>query len=428
MSWIKNWLFGKENNIDRDSAIWNMISSVEYSLQSFIIMIVITRFSGLYDAGVFMLAYTVAQMMATIGSYGMRSFQVSDIKEEYSFGTYYTSRIVSVVAMIIICMSYSVISGYNSQRLIIIAILCFYRVVDDVEDVFHGEMQKSMRLDVASKIVAVRIFISTMLFAIAYVLSNDLIVSSAVLTISAIIISWLLNSFVCNRFEKIKICINSSLVIKLLWTCLPLCFGGFIYNYLVSAPKYSIDRNLSEEKQAIFNILFMPVFAINLLSSFIFKPMIARMGVLWNEGDKKQFTKNIIKQVVIILGLTLMIILLGVTIGIRMLSFIYKVELKEYNLLFAMLILFGGFAALVAFMVVILTIIRKQGIILVAYACAMLVDLIFIDKMVIKFRLWGAGMVYGIAMLIVLLILSGTYVSSVRKEKINGKFTKNDIS
>ena len=102
MQYMKKWLFGNEKNIMRDSSIWNLIYSVEYSLLSAVLMLIITRVSGTYATGVFLIAYTVTQMMATIGSYGMRSFQASDIKNEYSFPTYFSSRIVSVIAMVII--------------------------------------------------------------------------------------------------------------------------------------------------------------------------------------------------------------------------------------------------------------------------------------------------------------------------------------
>ena len=149
MEIIRKWFIKDDKNILRKSALWNLISSVEYSLQSAVLMLIVTRAGGLYDAGVFTIAYTLTQMMATIGSYGMRSFQVSDIKNEYSFGSYLSSRVLSILAMIVICMSYGFYQGYDGQKLFIIAMLCGYRIVDDLEDVFHGEMQKDMRLDTA---------------------------------------------------------------------------------------------------------------------------------------------------------------------------------------------------------------------------------------------------------------------------------------
>lgn len=417
MNGIKKWLLGNEKNIMRNSAVWNLISSVEYSLQSAILMMIITRMNGLFDAGIFMIAYTVTQMMATIGSYGMRSFQASDIKKEYSFSTYFTSRIVSVLTMVIICLTYSYMQGYDGVRMYIIIILCAYRLIEDIEDVFHGEMQKSMRLDVATKIVSVRIFLATLVFGIVYLVTDNLIIASLSLTLTALVVAVFLNMLVRDKFSELSFEVTKINVFKLLWVCLPICAGGFLYNYLVSAPKYAIDRNLSEEMQTIFNILFMPIFAINMLSSFIFKPLIVKMGIMWNENKKSDFVRSVIKQMGIIVVITIIIIVGGVLIGLDILGWLYKVELAEYRLMFSILILFGGFAAMVAFLVVVLTIIRQQKFIIVAYGVAVVVDLMIMDKLVIKYALWGAGIVYGIAMGIVMAILLCVMIVTVLKGK-----------
>lgn len=406
MNTIRNLLIGNEKGIMEKGIIWNFVSSIEYSLQSAILMLVITRSCGLLDAGIFTIAYSVTQMMSTIGNYGMRSYQVSDAKKEYSFSTYLSSRMISVTAMIIICMSYAFLQNYDNEKMILVSIWCGYRVVEEVEDVFHGEMQKQLRLDVAAKIVAVRIFIVTAIFSLVFIITKDLIISSIALLGTALFISLFLNRIVFDYFQELSLKLTKIDVIKVLWTCLPVCLGGFLYNYLVNAPKYAIDRNLSAEMQTIFSILFMPIFAINMLSSFIFKPMIAKMGIYWHQGKKKLFGRMVGKQIVIILLLTAVLVLAGVLVGVDILGIIYGVNLKEYRLLFAILITFGGVAAMSAYLVVVLTIVRQQRYIIVAYMMAVLFNWCFMDRIVINYQINGAGMVYGASMSIVTVILT----------------------
>ncbi len=422
MEVIRKWFIKDDKNILRKSALWNLISSVEYSLQSAVLMLIVARAGGLYDAGVFTIAYTLTQMMATIGSYGMRSFQVSDIKNEYSFGSYLSSRVLSILAMIVICMSYGFYQGYDGQKLFIIAMLCGYRIVDDLEDVFHGEMQKAMRLDTASKILAVRILAATAAFGISYVITKNLVISSVVFTLTAAALALYLNLLVTGFFKNITFKLEKTGVIKLLWVCLPICLGGFLYNYLVNAPKYAIDRNLSEETQTIFSILFMPVFVINMLSSFIFKPMIVNMGILWNDGKKKGFIMSVAKQMLIIIALTLICMLGGWLIGVQVLGFMYGVNLEAYRLLFTLLIAFGGVAALVSFLVVVLTIIRKQNYIMLAYGIGVATDWLFIDKIVTRYEIWGAGVIYGAAMSVIGAVLMIVLFASLHRRKV----VKND--
>lgn len=417
LRYITRWLLGNEKSITRNTAIWNLISSVEYSLQSAILMMVITRANGLFDAGIFLIAYSVTQMMTTIGNYGMRSFQASDVKGEYSFSTYLSSRIVSVLAMIVICMSYSFWQHYDIQRIMIIVVLCGYRLVECVEDVFHGEMQKSLRLDVASKVWAIRIFIDTVTFCVTYILTKNLLTASITMFISAILIAIIFNCSVCKSFEKIVIVPKWNKTMKLLWDCLPVCIGGYLYTYLVNAPKYAIDRNLSEEMQTIFNILFMPVFVINMLSMFVYKPLIAKMGIQWTNHKQKEFVKTLLIQVSVILIITVIVIIGGILIGLDILGVLYGVGLGQYKGMFALLLLFGGFAALAAFLVVGLTVTRKQKYVLVAYLIALVVVLIGIDKLVFQYGLLGASVSYGLGMGIVMIILAIALTITIIKEK-----------
>lgn len=417
LHYINRWLFGNEKSLARNTAIWNFISSVEYSLQSAILMMVITRINGLFDAGVFLIAYSVTQMMTTIGNYGMRSFQASDVKEEFSFKTYLSSRIVSVVAMVIICMSYSFLQHYDVQRLTIIVVLCGYRLVECVEDIFHGEMQRSLRLDVASKIWGIRIFLDTVTFFIAYVLTKDLLIASVSMFCSALLVSLVLNSCACKLFDKVVISLKWDNTLKLLWECLPVCIGGFLYTYLVNAPKYAIDRNMSEEMQTIFNILFMPVFVINMLSMFVYKPLIAKMGIQWTNHKQKELIRTLLTQVGVILAITIIVIVGGVVIGLDILGLLYGVKLSSYKGMFALLLLFGGFAALAAFFVVGLTVTRKQQYVLVAYLVALLVVLVSIDRLVIQYGLLGASISYGLGMGIVMFILGTALVITIIREQ-----------
>ena len=63
--------------------------------------IALTRSQGVYDEGVFSIAYAVAALMLYVGQYGFRKFQSSDIRDKYSFAEYYGIRIITCVVMML---------------------------------------------------------------------------------------------------------------------------------------------------------------------------------------------------------------------------------------------------------------------------------------------------------------------------------------
>lgn len=417
MKVIEKILFGTGEKGKSADFFWNMCASVVYSFQSAILLFVVTRISGLFVAGIFSISYIVSQTFAVVGSYSMRNYQVSDMKNKYSYGTYIYSRIISTIVMFVTCMVYSLLEGYTGEKLVLIAILCVYRAVDGYEDVYHGEMQKRNRLDVASRIVTYRIVISSAIFAIGVLCTNNIIFSTALLTISAVLLSWGMNAVAISVMDMQQKP-QKNQVWKLLFEVAPICIGAFLYSYLVNSPKYAIENILSDDMQTIFNIIFMPVFVINMLSSFVFKPYVARMGIYWNEKKQKEFIKLLLLQVGCVLGITAIVMLAGFILGIPVLEFIYGVDLKQYKLLFMMLLAFGGITALDAFALIVLTVMRLQNVVLVSYIVSLIVDVIFMNSLVIKYHMMGAGLVYGMSMVVILLVsLVGIGMGLVQMKK-----------
>lgn len=391
---LLNFIKGDEKSVQRNSVIWNMIASLLYSFQSMILLLVVTRFGDLILAGIFSISYSVSQMFASIGSFSMRDFQVSDTNREYSFPTYFASRVVSLAVMVISCMTYALLHGYSGTKLLIVFLLSIYRVTDGYDDVIHGELQKRGRLDMAAKIMAFRIAMSSVIFVGVFLIFRNIILSTVCLTVIAICISFFLNRLIMST-QNLMYEFDFRKIWNLFIACTPVCAGAFIYNYLNNSPKYAIDNVLNEEMQTIFAIIFMPVFVINMLGGFIFKPHVHKMGELWNSGEKKQFLMLIFKQLVIIIGIAILVIIGGAFLGMPVLSLLYGIELGEYKWHFVVLLVFGAIAAINTFGTVIITVMRKQKFVMVSYVLALIIDVIFMNKLVEKYALWGAGLVYG---------------------------------
>ena len=78
-------LLTETNNITRSSYIWNTINACVSAMVSPVLTIVLTRVNGLEDAGIYSIAFAVANLLLYLGQYGFRRFQSSDVTERYSF-------------------------------------------------------------------------------------------------------------------------------------------------------------------------------------------------------------------------------------------------------------------------------------------------------------------------------------------------------
>ena len=395
-----------KNNIERRTAIWNMVSSILGAAQSAIFLLVVTHVCDAVYAGIFSIATTLGNQIIAIGSYGMRNFQATDVKQKYKFKEYLLSRYFTSIAMFIFLIGYVWIKDYNTEKALIILAFGVYKAVDVIEDVFHGEFQRYNRLDIGAISMTIRYVISFLVFAVVLITSHNLLFACICEAVISILV------FIILTYEVIKPRKNLSVqgalkhTVLLLRYCIPLFIGGFLYLYVCNAPKYAIDNCLSQESQMYFAILFMPVFVVNLLSSFVYRPLLVRMAICWNEKRNKEFWHMVMIQIALIFVLTILGILGAYLCGTQILSLVYGVDVNPYRNCLVLLMFGGGFAALIGFLINVLTVMRLQTLLLLGYMVASVAALIVSNPIVSKLGIFGASILYvGLMVLVAAFLL-----------------------
>ncbi len=389
-------LFEGRININRRAYAWNLVSSITFSIQSALFLLIITRLGGEKEAGSFIILFTVAQTLNAVGNYNIRDFQVSDIHEEYRFSSYYTTRILTCVLMALLAVAYCLWKGLSGARTATLMSLVGYRFIECVEDVYHGDVHRTGRFDVTSICMSLRIIVSSLAFCIAYFFFKNQVIASLLMVSVSGLVFLVTSSVIKREYKSLRPSCDFGQVKNLLIFCFPLFVGTFLYSYLINAPKYAIDDLLSADVQTIYNILFMPVFVVNILSTFIYKPLIVRMSELWDRREISTFIKEMAKQISIVLCLTVVIIIGGYIIGLRLLELMYGVQIMQFRPTFLMLLGFGGFAAVAFYLNTMITVIRKQFFILVGYGSALLIHFLVTNRLVRSYELRGAALSYGI--------------------------------
>ncbi len=416
---MKNFLLSSKH-IEKDSFIWNMIGSMLVAFQSVIILMVLTRTVGIVEAGIFTLAFASANLLMTIGKYGIRFFQVSDVKNEYDFSEYLTARYISTTIMIAISIIYVLYVGqtyqYTTNKSLIIIWMCLFKSLDAIEDVYCGLYQKAGRLDVASKVMSLRVIVAILTYCVLTAVLRDQLLALIITTISSAIFLILLLRWTYPPFKTENIQPKKR-IRKLLFVGTPLFIGMFLPMYIGNAPKYAIDALLSDEIQAHYGFIAMPVFVIGLLNGFIFNPMIYKISVMWNNREMKKFRKSILQQAAIIFGITVVCIIGAYFLGIPVLSILYNTDLSPYKTDLLILLLGGGFFGLSGFLNTVLTIIRFQNSLAVGYGIVALFALFFSNQIVSGHGVAGASILYLVLMLLLSIFFTLFLMIGIKKYK-----------
>ena len=457
----------KTNNIPRSAMIWNAVSACLTSFQTMLLLMVLTHFGTAEHSGYFVMAYTVANLLMHLGKFGMRQYQVTDAGNKFSFREYVASRVFSVALMALALILYLLWSllfnGYTAEKAAVVAIITFYRGVEAAEDVLHGRLQQQGRLDIAAKILAIRSAVFMIGFAFLYLLTKNLILTCAVNAAVTLLLCIILNRpfasdvipglHVSSRAQRSVVegspteqstprdggdfftrplrglgrndtalchpepADGSSRTRTLLLDCLPLCLTMVTYMYLGNAPKYIVDGLVSDAVQTRFNIVIMPAFVGSLLCSFIFNPALKRIGELWQNRDIDTLRKTTRKLALVPVAVDVALLLGGWFLGIPILSAVYGVDLAGYRPILMIFLLASGTVAMLNLFVALLTAMRKQKHLLLAYAAASLLLLLAGRPLFTAKGLNPLCWFYLAVLLLVLAWCVGVYYVTVRKGK-----------
>ncbi|MGI6736214.1 MAG: lipopolysaccharide biosynthesis protein [Anaerovoracaceae bacterium] len=401
LEWIKKGL-KKTSNVKKSIYVWNTTAGILSALQSVVILMVVSRTNGLYDAGVFSIAYAVASLMIFIGQYGIRKYQASDVRETFTFGEYYGQRLITclmmLAAILVYCAYGAMFKGYHTDKCIVVFFVCLLKLVQAMTDVFHGRLQQCGRLDIGAKSACARIICSTGSCCICLVLTHDLVISSIVFAFFAFLLFMLTTVNVSRDYCTVRPQFNREAMRKLFITGFPLFVSTFLSMYIGNAPKYAIDSYLSEEIQAYYNYIFMPVFAVQMLSNFIFNPILNTYAKIWVDHEFTKFRRAVRRQMLAILGITVLGLAVAATIGIPILSLLFGSDLSDYKLALIIVMAGGGALAYVTFFTTVITIIRHQNVLMVGYGVISLAALLLSKFFVTNYGIMGAATMYSILM------------------------------
>lgn len=401
----------------KSAYIWNTAGSLLNAFQSVFMLMALTRMAPLEVAGVFTLAYASANLFLNMGNYGMRNFQASDVIPVYPFASYWRSRLITDVAMLVcscvyLCWSATMLH-YSVAKTAAIFCMALLKLVDSVEDICDGNCQQHGRLDVAGKLLTFRTASLIVVFVCVMVLTRNLVQTLALTTLWSA--SFLLVGLgVMYRRLGLPTTAGDPEVwnpwhgaLELLKECFPLFLAAFLLFYVGNAPKYAIDAQLDDAMQAIYGFLAMPVFVVGLFAQFVYMPLVEPLSRQWASGEFRLFKKAISQQILVIVGLTVACDMGAALLGEPVLGWLYATNLQGYGVNLVILVSGGGLLAIAQLFTMAITVMRRQNLLSFGYIGVAVLALLSSTPVVAHWGIDGASWVY-LAYMLVLMVIFGS--------------------
>lgn len=397
-------MLGEASPSEKSKYMWFTLGSFAFALSTLLMTVIMSRAMGEVLGGMFSFGLSLAQWLSTIAYFELRTYQVTDVKNEYAFKDYFTVKIILCISAFLINVIYALVNGYENIKIGIIILIAFYKILEAFAEVFDGEFQKQMRVDAAGKSLFFRTMCSMVTLVIFAYATKDIILSLVAMNIVAIISVVFFDFAVIDRFSQLRISFSG--VKPLLMNCFPLAVSNFLSTYITNASKLAVDNVLGDVWQLRYTAVFMPNFVINLISNIIFKPMQTSMAIYYDNRDMKKFWNVVYRLVILLLGFTAVCMLGGYFLGIPVLSFLYNTDLSNMKGTLVILLLCGGINAINIVLYYVFAIIRKQKTVTVMYICVALMAFFFMSPVIERFGINGAayGYLFAVVMLLIIMV------------------------
>ncbi|HEM6309615.1 TPA: lipopolysaccharide biosynthesis protein [Streptococcus suis] len=396
---------------------WNLIGTISSTLISIVLLFIVSRLTSAKMADVFSIAFTLGQQFLVIGLFGVRNYQSTDMCEQHTFSSYFFSRILTTLLMILFGIVYIISVGLNGEKFWIILFMILYRSCDAFSDIFQGYFQQQQRSDLSGKVLFYRSILTILFFPILLILFDNLLIVTFGIFILNFSMIFILDFHYLSRYFKLSLLkdkFDFRNSISILKFCIPLFIGSFLINYIYNDPKIIIDSFITKGQfragmQRDFNVLFMPTFVMNLLL-LILRPMLTELSIVWYKGEKSVYDQRVRKFFVILSCLNIGILLGGYFLGLPLLSLVFGIDLSPYLLPFIILLMGGGFNVYSVLIDNLLTIHRKQHYLLVVTVLTFLFSKLIMVNLISRYEIAGAAIGFTLTMFVYFLLSIVTYV------------------
>ena len=392
--------------------MWNSIGQGAWGMVFPILTIVVTQLSGVERAGMFSFAFVVANLLYIVGTYGVRTYQVSDIDEYHSFSDYQLNRLGTCFFMVVAGFVFCNIAGYSGEMFTVCMGLFVYKAFDALGEVYEGRLQQVDKLYLGGVSLALRSVVSFALYAIALLVTGDLGIAAIVMAVAAGA-SFLFVTFPLTLLETPRSTPLSLRSVGLLFKeCLPVFLALFMYAVIDNLPKFVMQgASLPYDNQLYFNALYFPAQAILITVQLIYRPLLVKMARAWaDESRRARFDILIVAMLALIVGITVVGVLLMAWIGLPVMGFLYGIDFEPYAQLAYIMLAAGGVTAAIDFLYQIITILRRQQVVLSLYGITFAFSLLVLILMTTMMELEGAVVGYLIVMAILLILLVREYI------------------
>lgn len=392
-----------------ENLLWNSIGSFTYLVCQWLLTLIVVRESGnMGNVGDLALAISVTNIFYNIACFNVRSYLISDLSGYYKASDYTGFRVFSCTLSVALCGIYIGVFKYSGEQIVAIFTYMIFKVGEAWVDLLHGFEQRQSRMDIGGVSLFIRGLLSVISFYITLKITQNLIWSIAIMSLTTYAFIVLYDMRKIKQFEVVRISIQPATIKKMFFEFLPLTVGGFCSSLGANLPRQVLELKLGKESLGIYSTVATPAVIVQVAASYIFNPVLTEFAWLYQQGEKKKFLKLAGKISLVLVLLSLVSIVGSIFLGKWGLILLYGKYIGEYSYLLLPVIIFTCLNAYVWFLWNLLIILRALKKLLIISFVGLASCVVSMIPMIFFLGMNGVSyslIIYSIVMILLMLLL-----------------------
>ena len=344
---------------------FNSFGSLFYLACQWLITVLVVRLGSFEAGGLLTNCISITNVLFTISTFGIRTYQVSDIGEKYTSTHYVTTRLITGLFAMVITLAFVLTMGSASiEQKVCVVLYMLFRLTEALSDVLQGVVQKADRMDYIGKGMVMRGVMTLGFFVLVMVTVKSLPLAILAMALGAYIVIFFYEWRKAESEAPFIVRPDFLKTYALLKTCWPLMLTSFFANAIVSIPRYLLGEMLGEKMLGFYGAIAIPTVIVQTGSLLIFAPMVTAFSRAYINREGALYRKYFIRTFGSLCALVVLMIALAVPFGAPVLQLLFTEAILPYASLLTPVLLVAALIAINLFLTEMLTISRRLKLIM----------------------------------------------------------------
>lgn len=361
----------------RANALWNAIGCLFYLGCQWLTTVLVVRLSSNYEnSGALAFAMANGIIFASIGLYKIRTFQVSDVSNEFSSHDYIGFRFVTILIGLVWSAIYLPLSCSGNIQLLSASVAYLAFKSDEVfSDVLYGIDQRAYRMDYIGKSQLMRGALSLLGFSLPLYFLDNLVAGILGMALCCIAVTFFYDLPHARSLDAISPSWNRQRLISLARSCLLAMLGSLCANGIVSLVRQYYGVTFGSEALGIYASVATPAVLIQVSATYLYSPMIGSLAETLQQQGPSAFLKRffiVFAQIAGVLAIFIAVLSIAGDWGLQL---VFGPSIAGYTYLFPFVLMATACVGILFYTNDVLVILRETGSMLVCNLVALVAAL-----------------------------------------------------